>query len=127
VSSDRLTAINRAAGDVTRPVKETCKRMGVVKRGRREGLGRCKWAGDKRYNLHCAVNYCSDVAVYCACDCCGNWSSYVGRLDRKVASKVFGSTRERVTGFWHSDPEVSKDRSSSFKDFNHQNTTFDFT
>ena len=47
VSSERLTAINSPAGDVTRPVKETCRRSRVVKRGRREGLGRCKWAGDK--------------------------------------------------------------------------------
>jgi hypothetical protein len=40
VSSERLTAKISAGGDVTRPVKETCGRLRVVKRGRREGLGR---------------------------------------------------------------------------------------
>ena len=65
-SSERLTAaINSAAGDVTRPVKETYRRLGVVERGRREGLGRWKWVGDKRYKLHCMVNYCAAVVMYC--------------------------------------------------------------
>jgi hypothetical protein len=44
LTSERPTAVNPAAGDVTRPVKETCRRLEVIKRGRREGLGRCKWA-----------------------------------------------------------------------------------
>lgn len=32
VSSERPTAVNSAAGDVTRPVKETCRRLGSRKK-----------------------------------------------------------------------------------------------